>query len=130
MTDIWAACDLLDKDAVQAILAQGKENANAYDSFRMTPLHHVAKSANLNHHLAVEVAQMLLDAGAFPSEKNNNGIAPIHLAAKTGKIELVKLIVKKDDESPQLRTRDGKTAFNFAETAGHREIASFLNSLE
>lgn len=46
----------------------------------------------------VESAKMLIDKGADILKYSNNRYIPLHLAAQNGHVEIIKLLLKKNDE--------------------------------
>lgn len=58
--------------------------------------------------------------------RNNAGEAPLHIAAKHGKIELVKLLIEGGNASVDLETKNGKTALDLAIENAHIEVVRYL----
>lgn len=55
---------------------------NATDALGRTPLHACAAAGNTADH--VSVVQLLIENGANPTLKDQNGMGPLHIAAERG----------------------------------------------
>lgn len=51
----------------------------------------------------IECAQMLLKSGAQPNVTQTDGQTPLHIAAKSGNVEMVKLLLR-EGANPRLRS--------------------------
>lgn len=61
--------------------------ADSFDVGLNVPLH---KAAELNQ---IEMCKLLLAAGANPSSQNKTGFSPLHIAARTGRREVIQLLL-------------------------------------
>ena len=85
---------------------------------------HYDKIDQLKH---AEVVRMIAEECKNPNTPNNFGATPLHLAAKFGLIEMVKVLIpicKNLDEVDQGQ----KTALKIAEENGHHEIVKLLTN--
>jgi ankyrin repeat protein len=64
---------------------------------------------------SVELAELLLDAGADVSRRAEEGFTALHSAAQSGDAALVRLLLDRGAD-PKLRTPDGKRAVDYAQT--------------
>jgi ankyrin repeat protein len=86
--------------------------------------------ANTSLHAALAgrqraVVELLLDRGADPNGKRQDGLTPLHLAAMIGDASDVRLLLDKG-ASLDTPAQDGKTAQELAQEAGHEEVAGIL----
>lgn len=88
-----------DLDEIREMLARDPSLVHAKDKWGFTALHGVAGED------LIEVATCLLDQGANPNAKNDDGITPLHLAAYPSMVEL---LVKRGAEIDS-RSNDGST---------------------
>jgi len=75
----------------------------------------------------VEIAKMLLEAGADPNARQERGFVPLHDAAANGNAALVELLLKHGARA-DAKTDDGKTAGDMAAERGHKELAEMLGN--
>jgi len=75
----------------------------------------------------VEIAKMLLEAGADPNARQERGFVPLHDAAANGNAALVELLLKHGARA-DTKTDDGKTAGNMAAEREHKELAEMLGN--
>ncbi len=76
-----------------------------------TPLHSAASSDH------VDVARVLLDAGASPDERQSGGWTPLHAAAHNGSAAMVALLLEAGAD-PSLTNDDGRTPADLAIEGG------------
>src|SRR3989338_7697510 len=60
-----------------------------------SPLLLAAKNGNY------KALELLLRAGASPSERNKDGLTPLHLAARNGKVEVIKMLFEYGADASQ-----------------------------
>jgi len=73
----------------------------------------------------VEIAKMLLEAGADPNARQERGFAPLHDAAANGNAPLVELLLT-HGALADAKTDDGKTPADMAAERGHKEVVERL----
>lgn len=72
-----------------------------------------------------EIAKWLLDFGADPSAKNSAGLSCLHLAAKSGCLEMCLLLVSRGCDA-NIRDDFGNNASYYAKRHQHMELLEFL----
>ena len=75
----------------------------------------------------VEIARMLLEAGADPNARQERGFVPLHDAAANGNVALVELLLKHGAQT-SAKSDDGKTASDMAADRGHKELTEKLRN--
>jgi len=102
--ELSAAVRKQDLAAVKQLLAKSKKNANSRD-----PDLGITALAWAAYHGNVEIARLLIAAGADVNGKNEDGSRPLHAAAFTGHAAVLELLLKQgavasakntDDETP------------------------------
>lgn len=94
----------------------GKQDAGG-----LTPLHWASLFGFL------EVGEALVEAKADLNAKTNSGETPLHLAAEKGKLEFARMLVDRGaDLTVVSNGSPGKTAFDVAKKAGHKDIANIV----
>ena len=104
--------DLLDRRADPAQWAR-------HETIRVQPLHAAAANGN------VEIARLLLDAGAPVDTPQPNGFTALHAAAFHGNTALALLLLERG-AGRTARTDEGKTPADIAAARGHSELAAVL----
>ncbi|MFN7934789.1 MAG: ankyrin repeat domain-containing protein [Bryobacteraceae bacterium] len=107
-----------DRAAVAALIAQ-KAELNARDADGTTALGWAAARSN------VEIASLLLNAGADPSLTNELGIGPLMIAITNGAGEMVKLLLSKG-ANPNVARENGETPLMTAARLGQVETMRLL----
>jgi ankyrin repeat protein len=109
-------------ETVAALLAAGADvNLASRETMKMSPL---------GSALAVQrndIARTLIAAGADVNAKADNDVRPLHTAAARGNLEAAALLL---DHGADINaaSKDGKTAFTYAEERNHPDMVQFLNS--
>jgi uncharacterized protein len=75
----------------------------------------------------VEIARMLLEAGADPNARQERGFVPLHDAAANGNAVLVEVLLKHGARTDAMAD-DGKTPCDMAADRGHKEIVEKLKT--
>jgi ankyrin repeat protein len=70
----------------------------------------------------------LLEKGADPNCRGENGLTPLHIAAKLGRVEIIRRLVTKGAD-PNARGRNSATPLHLAAESGQEEAARFLVEL-
>lgn len=110
-------------DAAAALVGLGADvDVEAANPTRVRPLHSAAASRN------VEISRLLLDAGADPNHRQQQGFTALHSAALHGDRELVELLLEAGAD-PGLPSDDGRSAADFAAEGGHPELAERLSAV-
>lgn len=97
--EFYEAATCGDTDKVRRMLAASPSLVHSTIQWQFVALHGVAGEE------CIEMAELLLDSGADPNARNDEGIAPLHLAAYP---EMVELLVRRGADI-DARTRDGRT---------------------
>ena len=72
------------------------------------------------------VAEVLLPRGADPNLKGKNGSIPLHLAARKGNEEIVKILLDHPADHVNATDGSGKTALHLACSGGHEKVCRIL----
>ena len=110
-----------DRDAVILLLEHGAH----IHQYSHNPLRNQALHACIALGNSVEVAQLLLEAGADVNATAAGGYTPLHLAASNGKRDIVTLLLE-HGANREARCDQGKTAADYARERGHVEVVAFL----
>lgn len=109
--------------AVCETLLWAEEDPTAQDGEGFAPLHYAAQS----HEPSREVFRILLQSGANPNAKSEDGSTCLHAAAESGSSESCDLLLK---SGADLMARDGngRTPEERALEGGHSEVAAYLRA--
>ncbi|XP_055298837.1 tyrosine-protein kinase Shark-like isoform X3 [Sitodiplosis mosellana] len=125
-TSIHLACRLTDnaESILEKLISCDDVKVNCRDLEGNAPLHYACRKQS------VSLIQKLIDAGAYVIVRNiNTGRVPLHEAASTGNIDVVKLLLKQG--IPHLpRTSKSETPAQLARRGGHSETAEFLENFK
>jgi ankyrin repeat protein len=107
-------------DVVTFLIARGAQvDARGTGWMTGTPLHSAASSDR------IEVARVLLDAGAAPDARQSGGWTPLHAAAHNGSHDLVAMLVAAGAERGAVND-EGKTSLDLAVDGGDPETIALL----
>lgn len=89
------------------------------------PLRNQALHACIALGNSLEVARLLIEAGADVNATAAGGYTPLHLAASNGKREIVLLLIE-SGANREACCDQGKTAADYARERGHDDVAALL----
>ena len=116
------ACFFGHSGLVELLLARGAEvRSSSHNLLNVQPLH----SAVAGQHL--EIARLLLEAGADANARQGENFTPLHGAAQNGQIEMIQLLLVHGAD-PRAANDEGKTAFDIAHEAGHPQAAALVKA--
>jgi ankyrin repeat protein len=97
------------------------------DQVARTPLRNRALHAALALSRDAATVGMLLEAGADPEAPEAAGYRPLHLAAVSGRTDLIRVLLEAGAD-PEARCDRGRSAAEYAGERGHAEAASMLEA--
>lgn len=102
------------------LLDEGADpNIASNNDFKVAPLHSSVAAKSL------EITQMLLDHGANPNVMQQNDVTPLHGAAHNNSPAIAKALLAAGADKA-LRTKDGKSALDYATEIDAKEIIQML----
>lgn len=121
-TALHFACFFRQEAAAKLLLERGADSsAVARNSMKVAPLH----SAAAGHH--VNIVRLLLEHGAQPNTRQQQGWTAVHSAAQEGDRAMLELLLKYGAD-PRATNDAGKTPLQLAQEKGHQEIARLLQA--
>ncbi|MEJ6982311.1 ankyrin repeat domain-containing protein [Pedobacter sp. P351] len=119
-TPLGLACYFGHEDSARYLLLKGAEvNACSKNGFNVYPIQSAVAANN------IEIAKILLEAGADVNVRQISGVTPLHSAAQHGNIDLIILLLEAGANVNAV-TEDGKTAADLASLAGFNDLAKIL----
>lgn len=123
-TPLWLAAGKGNADLVRELLKAGaKVDVTPNDDIRQ-PIHQAARNGH------VEVARILLDAGASPTPENDgydeSDLSPFLLACGSGNVELVNLFLDHPEVDVHMTSGNGKGALHLAAEGGNVAVSQVL----
>ncbi len=104
------------------LLSNGAEvNSPSNNNMHVMPLHSAAAGMHL------EIARELLEHGADPNARQQDGFTPLQEAAHNGQEEMVRLLLEYGAE-PTVASEDGRTALDYAKENGNQKVVELLQS--
>ncbi|KAH9498508.1 hypothetical protein Btru_006829 [Bulinus truncatus] len=100
-----------------------KRLVNDSDCYDNDPIHIAAQKGYL------EVVQLLLKNGAYIDTKNEEELTPLHCAAKYGRTNIVRELIKHDKTIVNHEDENSNTALHVAARYGHHKVAKVLLGL-
>ncbi len=114
------ACFFGHYDTAEYLVKAGAPiNSTAHNDLKATPLH----SATAGRH--AKIVKMLLDQGADPNVREQNGFTALHAAAQNDDVEIIRLLLLGGADLT-LKSTNGKTAMDIAMDAGHEKATVLL----
>ncbi len=117
MASLWHP----DPEVVRMLLAAGAD-ASLTGSTGSNILHRLAQTPNV----PVEIARLLVEAGADPTKKNADGYTPLLLACERGSTGLVNYFASKGADATIAGGALGATGLHAAAAKGYGDLAAFL----
>ena len=122
--DGWTALHLAahfgHADAARLLIRHGADvRARSTNPLDNEPLHAALAGRSL------DVARLLLDAGADPNAVEHAGYAPLHQAAEPGDVPLIRLLLNRGAR-PDRKDDQGRTPLDLAQAGGHTLAADAL----
>lgn len=130
VTALNRAADQQNKAKMKALLDLGAD-PNTTNSYGRRPLDTIMDNYTYTYTDHKEIIGMLVAKGADVSLSPNPAMqyAPLHLAARNGKLDDMKMILSRNAEIDQpARTPDGMTPYLLACESGKHDAAAFLQS--
>jgi ankyrin repeat protein len=101
----------------------GQVNVPSRNGMRVCPLHSAVAHADQTK--AVELARMVLDAGADPNARQQGGFTALHEAALNGNTALIELLLSRGAD-PTITNDKGASASDLARTNGQHAAIRLL----
>jgi ankyrin repeat protein len=112
------------KEILAALITRGgKVNAASQNPMQVRPLHSAAAHADQTR--AVELARLVLEAGAEPNAKQQGGFTALHEAAANDNLLLIELLLKHGGDA-MLQNDRGATPIDLARAKGKTAAAELM----
>lgn len=119
-TSLGFACFFNRPTLAKYLLEAGADpNIPSNNDFKVAPLHSSVAAKS------VEITQMLLDKGANPNVMQQGDVTPLHEAAHNNTPAIAKALLKAGADK-NFRSKDGKSALDYAKEIGAQEIIDML----
>jgi ankyrin repeat protein len=110
---------------LRELIARGADlNAPSRNGMRVCPLHSAAAQADQT--LAVELARIVLEAGADPNARQQRGFTAMHEAALNGNLPLIELLLAHGADAASAND-EGVTPADLARSKGHDAAVQLLH---
>jgi ankyrin repeat protein len=117
------ACYFRQFSVARYLLEQGAAvELAAANPMQIRPIHAAAAARD------VAIVQLLLEHGADPNARQQQGYGPLHSAAQNGQHDLVELLIAAGAD-PSAAADDGKTPADLAQAAGDESLMQLLRAV-
>jgi uncharacterized protein len=121
-TLLGLACYFGHREVVRFLLEAGADpNVASTNAFRVAPLHSASAISD------IEIAALLIEAGADVNAKQNQGVTPLHSAAHNGQTRLAELLIA-NGADVGARTDGDKTPLQLALEKNHDQTAEVIRN--
>jgi serine/threonine-protein phosphatase 6 regulatory ankyrin repeat subunit B len=129
-TALTAASGLRCREAVEILIEAGadvnQKNTNGDTALMLVSMPDFFSELFLGRHIDKAIAEKLLEAADVNVNiQNNEGDTALIISAKTGKKELVEILIKADADV-NIQNNEGYTALMYASKKGYEEIVEML----
>ena len=127
---LHSAASYGDLEMVQVLLDY-KTDVNAQDDYNWTPIHDVSSRYYFQDQVPnisisrPDVARLLLERGADPNARMKNGLTPLHVAARDGRVEVARVLLK-HGANVGAEDNKGRTPFQMASAAGKDDTMKLM----
>ena len=112
-------------EILRELIARGAEvDAPSLNAMRVRPIHSAAAHGHVDK--AIELARLVLEAGADPNATQQGGFTALHEAARKGNLALIALL-RKYGADLRLANAEGERAVDLARANAHPAAARMLD---
>lgn len=112
-------------EILQALIARGAEvDTPSRNAMRVRPIHSAAAHGHVDK--AIELARLVLEAGADPNAVQQGGYTALHEAARKGNLALIALL-RKHGADLRMANEEGQRAVDLARANAHPAAARMLD---
>ena len=108
------------------VLLEYKADVNARSISGESPLHFLLDPLRYSDSDLPNVFQILLEHGADANARENDLSTPLHIAARNGKVEVVRLLLE-HGASVDAEDKEGRTPFHLASFSGYSDVIELLS---
>ncbi len=119
-TPLMAAADAGKRNWVQRLIELGADLDLAHKKSGGKLIFYAAEGELL------DVIELCIERGQSPSQGDNNGLTPVHVAAKTGHLSAVRYLIEKCAADPDKATDEGFRPLFLAAKEGHFPVVEYL----